>query len=388
MLGWDLNAILVLIQTTVVNAINPIRIRRNKLTSPFNTNEEIVQAARRNLAQGPWDYLSGGTESETTMRRNRLAFDRIAFRPRVLVDVSTIDRSSTLLGHNLRIPVLLAPIGGLQNFDPRAGVAVSQAADEFGTLHVVSSATLPTLEETAASTDRSKIYQLYIRGDWDWVKAMIDRVKQSGYEGLCITVDSAVYSRRERPLISRWNVDATREPQDRKWSANVTWETIDRIKEYFGGPFMLKGITTAEDAAIAVEHDVDVIWVSNHGGRQLDHGLGTMDILPEVMAAVGDKAEVVIDGGVLRGTDVIKAIALGAKAVAIGKLQGWGLAAGGKDGVVRVLEILEEEIRVSMGLLGVSSLDQLNKALICAGELTTMPHEMSAWVNMPGERLL
>jgi len=388
MLGWDLNAILVLIQTTVVNAINPIRIRRNKLTSPFNTNEEIVQAARRNLAQGPWDYLSGGTESETTMRRNRLAFDRIAFRPRVLVDVSTIDRSSTLLGHNLRIPVLLAPIGGLQNFDPRAGVAVSQAADEFGTLHVVSSATLPTLEETAASTDRSKIYQLYIRGDWDWVKAMIDRVKQSGYEGLCITVDSAVYSRRERPLISRWNVDATREPQDRKWSANVTWETVDRIKEYFGGPFMLKGITTAEDAAIAVEHDVDVIWVSNHGGRQLDHGLGTMDILPEVMAAVGDKAEVVIDGGVLRGTDVIKAIALGAKAVAIGKLQGWGLAAGGKDGVVRVLEILEEEIRVSMGLLGVSSLDQLNKALICAGELTTMPHEMSAWVNMPGERLL
>ena len=358
------------------------------MTSPFNTNEEIVQAARRNLAQGPWDYLSGGTESETTMRRNRLAFDRIAFRPRVLVDVSTIDRSSTLLGHNLRIPVLLAPIGGLQNFDSRAGVAVSQAADEFGTLHVVSSATLPTLEETAASTDRSKIYQLYIRGDWDWVKAMIDRVKQSGYEGLCITVDSAVYSRRERPLISRWNVDATREPQDRKWSANVTWETIDRIKEYFGGPFMLKGITTAEDAAIAVEHDVDVIWVSNHGGRQLDHGLGTMDILPEVMAAVGDKAEVVIDGGVLRGTDVIKAIALGAKAVAIGKLQGWGLAAGGKDGVVRVLEILEEEIRVSMGLLGVSSLDQLNKALICAGELTTMPHEMSAWVNMPGERLL
>ncbi|GIS82978.1 MAG: hypothetical protein CM1200mP15_16100 [Dehalococcoidia bacterium] len=124
---------------------------------------------------------------------------------------------------------------------------------------------------------------------------------------------------------------------------------------------MLKGITTAEDAAIAVEHDVDVIWVSNHGGRQLDHGLGTMDILPEVMAAVGDKAEVVIDGGVLRGTDVIKAIALGAKAVAIGKLQGWGLAAGGKDGVVRVLEILEEEIRVSMGLLGVCSWTRLTR---------------------------
>ena len=358
------------------------------MSSQFITNEEIVQAARRHLAQGPWDYLSGATESETTMRRNRLAFDRIAFRPRVLVDVSTIDRSSTFLGHNLRIPVLLAPIGGLQNFDPEAGVAVSKAADEFGTLHVVSSATLPALEETAASTDRAKIYQLYIRGDWDWVKAMLDRAKQSGYQGLCVTVDSAVYSRRERPLISRWNVDATRDPQNREWSASVTWETIDRIKEYFGGPFMLKGITTAEDAAIAVEHGVDVIWVSNHGGRQLDHGLGTMDMLPEVMDVVGDKADVVIDGGVLRGTDVIKAMALGAKAVAIGKLQGWGLAAGGKDGVVRVLEILEEEIRVSMGLLGVTSLNQINKSLICPGELTTMPHEMSAWVNMPEPRIL
>ena len=358
------------------------------MSSDFVTNEEVVQAARRRLAQGPWDYLVGGTESETTMRRNRLAFDRLAFRPRVLVDVSSIDKSTTFLDHKLRIPVMLAPIGGLQNFDPEGGVAVARAADEFGTLQVVSSATLPTLEETAAATESPKIYQLYIRGDWEWTKEMIDRAKQAGYQGLCITVDSAIYSRRERPLISRWSVDSTRNPQNRAWQASVTWDSVDRMKDYCGLPFMLKGIANAEDAALAVEHGVDVIWVSNHGGRQLDHGQGTMDMLPEIVDVAGGKAEIILDGGVLRGTDVLKAVALGARAVAIGKLQGWGLAADGKDGLVRVLEILEEEIRVSMGLLGVTSIEQLTPFRVCKAEATTLPHEMSAWVNMPGGRVL
>lgn len=358
------------------------------MSSDFLTNEEVVQAARRRLSQGPWDYLVGATESETTMRRNRLAFDRLAFRPRVLVDVSSIDKTTTFLGHKLRIPVMLAPIGGLQNFDPDGGVAVARAAHEFGTLQVLSSATLPALEETAAATDSPKIYQLYIRGDWEWTRNMIDRAKDAGYQGLCITVDSAIYSRRERPLISRWSVDNTRNPQDRSWQAAVTWDSIDRMKDYCGLPFMLKGIATAEDAALAVEHGVDVIWISNHGGRQLDHGQGTMDVLPEIVEVAGGKADIVVDGGVVRGTDVLKALALGAKAVAIGKLQGWGLAADGTDGVVRVLEILEEEMRVSMGLLGVTSVDQLTPARVCPAEPTTLPHEMSAWVNMPGGRIV
>jgi len=254
-------------------------------------------------------------------------------------------------------------------------------------LHVLSSATNPTLEETAAASDGPKIYQLYIRGDWEWTKDMIDRAKQAGYQGLCICVDSAVYSRRERPMISRWSIDSTRNPQNRAWQATVTWEGIDRMKDYANLPFMLKGIATAEDAALAVEHGVDVIWVSNHGGRQLDHGLGTMDMLPEITQVVEDKADIVLDGGILRGSDVIKAIAMGAKAVAIGKLQGWGLAADGKDGVIRVLEILEEEIRIGMGLLGVNSISQLTPSLISPAEPTTQPHEMSAWVNMPEERI-
>ena len=138
----------------------------------------------------------------------------------------------------------------------------------------------------------------------------------------------------------------------------------------------------------AVERGVDVIWVSNHGGRQLDHGLGTMDMLSEITEVVGDKAEIILDGGILRGSDVLKALAMGAKAVAIGKLQGWGLAADGKDGVVRVLEILEEEMRVAMGLMGVTSIGQLTKSHVCPAEATTIPHEMSAWVNMPQDRLV
>ena len=358
------------------------------MSSDFVTNEEIVQSARRRLAQGPWDYLAGASESETTMRRNRLAFDRLAFRPRVLADVSSIDCSTTFLGHNLRIPVMLAPIGGLQNFDPEGGVTVAKAAGDFGTIIVVSSATMPTLEETAAATESPKIYQLYIRGDWEWIKDMIDREKQAGYQGFCITVDSAVYSRRERPMISRWSIDSTRNPQNREWQATVTWDGITRMKEYAKQPFMLKGIATAEDAKLAVEHGVDVIWVSNHGGRQLDHGIATMDMLSEITEVVGDKAAIVLDGGILRGSDVLKALAMGAKAVAIGKLQGWGLAANGADGVVRVLEILEEEMRVAMGLMGVTSIGQLTESHVCPAEATTPAHEMSSWVNMPGERLL
>jgi len=354
----------------------------------FYTNEEIIQAAYRRLAQGPWDYLSGGTESETSLRRNRLAFDRLALRPRVLVDVSTVDRSTTFLGHRLHTPVMLAPIGGLQNFDPEGGVAVARAAHTFGTLFIVSSATLPTLEEIAAASESPKIFQLYIRGDWDWVKGMSDRIKAVGYQGFCLTVDSALYSRRERPMISRWSVDNTRAPQHREWQAKVTWEDAVRMRDYTGLPFVLKGIMSPEDAALAVRYGVDAVWVSNHGGRQLDHGEGTLDVLPEIIDVVGDAAEVVVDSGILRGTDVIKALALGARAVAIGKLQGWGLAAAGQDGVVRVLEILDEEIRVSMGLLGVTAVDQLNTSYLRPAHPTTLPHEMSAWVNLPGNRLV
>ena len=357
------------------------------MVSQFLSNEEIVQRARKNLPQGAWDYLVGASESETTMRRNRLAFDKLAFRPRVLRDVSSVDTSTTFLGQKLRIPALLAPIGSLQVFHPEAGAASTRAAADFGVMHVLSSVTEPALEETAAAVDYPKVYQLYLHGDWGWIEEMIGRIKDSGYIGLCITVDTAHYSRRERPMLTRWTPPTQRRRPDPRHAASVTWDTVDKIKNLVGLPFMLKGIGTAEDARIAVENGVDVVWVSNHGGRQLDHDRGTMDMLPEVVEAVDGKADIVVDGGVQRGADILKAVALGARTVALGKMQAWGLAADGQAGVVRMLEILEDEISVAMALMGVTSIDQLGPNYVCAADAVTSPHEMSAWTNMPGNRI-
>jgi glycolate oxidase len=351
------------------------------------TNEQVVQAARRNLAQGEWDYLVGASESETTMRRNRLAFDKLAFRPRVLVDVSKLDASTSLLGHHLRIPVLLAPMGSQQVFTPDAAVAAARAAHEFGTMPVVSSVTEPRLEDTAAASEGPKVFQLYIRGDRDWVIEMLRRAKEAGYIALCLTTDLAVDSRRERPMISGWTRPTRRTWFDPVYQAEMTWERMDWVREQWGGPFLIKGIATPEDAELAVEHGVDAVWVSNHGGRQLDHGRGTLDMLPEIVDAVGGRADIVLDGGVQRGGDVVKALALGAKAVAIGKLQGWGLAAGGKDALVRVLEILEHEILTTMGLLGLPRITDASPKFLIAADPVTPAHEMSSWVNLPGNRL-
>ena len=352
----------------------------------FVTNQEIVVQARRNLSQNVWDYLTGGAESETTMRRNRFGLDSLAFRPRVLVDVSKIDASTTFLGHKLRIPVMLAPIGSLQIITPEDGVAVAKAAQEFGTINFVSSVTQPSLEETAAASPNPKIFQLYVQGDLKWVEDLLMRVKKAGYRALCLTVDTAVYGRRERQMMDRW-LPPSRRQTGYEHRAALTWETMDAINEIAGLPFILKGVATAEDAAIAVKHGVGAVYVSNHGGRQLDHNRATIEMLPEIVEAVGGRAEIVLDGGIVRGSDVLKALALGAKAVAIGKLQGWGLGAAGQAGLVRVLELLESEITVTMGLLGVSRIDQLRPAHLCKSQPLSPAHEMSAFSHLPGGQL-
>jgi isopentenyl diphosphate isomerase/L-lactate dehydrogenase-like FMN-dependent dehydrogenase len=353
----------------------------------YVSNQEIIQAAHRNLPQDVWDYLSGGAESETTMRRNRLGFDSIALRPRVLVDVSKIDTSTVFLGKKLRIPVMLAPIGSLQTITPEGGVAVAKAAAEFGSMNFVSSVTQPTLEDIAASTNHPKIFQLYVRGDLDWCAEIVGRVKKAGYIALCLTVDTAHYSRRERPLLNRWQPPNRRTETGRHFQAMLTWEMADAIKKVAGMPLIIKGIATAEDAKIAVERGVDVIYVSNHGGRQLDHGRGTIETLPEIVEAVGGKADIVLDGGITRGTDIVKALALGAKAVTIGKLQGWGLGAGGVSGLVRVLELLEEELTVDMALLGVTNVAQINRSHVCPALPVTLAHEMSSFPYLTGGQL-
>ena len=358
------------------------------MTVDFVSNEEIIQEARRRVNQGVWDYLVGGSESETTLRRNRLAFDQIAFRPRILVDVSHIDASTTFMGQRLRIPAILAPIGSLQVIHPDSAVDATKAATVFGIMHAVSSVTEPSLEEISAATPTPKIFQLYVHGDMAWTEAILRRAKRAGYAALALTVDVAHYSRRERVLVTRYTPPSRIVMPDRKYLASLTWETMDLIREVGGMPFMLKGVQTAEDAEIAVKHGVDVIWVSNHGGRQIDHGLGTMDTLPEIVHAVNGQARIIVDGGVQRGTDILKAVALGADAVALGRLQAWGLAAGGMAGILRMLEILEDEILCTMGLMGITRMDQVSRKHVCKAEAVTPPHEMSSWANMPGGRIL
>ena len=357
--------------------------------SEFLSNEEIIAAARRRLNQGTWDYLVGGSESETTLRRNRAAFDRIAFRPRILADVSNVDPSTTFMGQKLRIPAILAPLGSLQGFDPEGAVGSTRAATDFGIMHCVSSSTDPALEETAAATPTPKIFQLYVMGDMEWVADMVARVRAAGYVALAITADVAHYSRRERPMLSRHRPPSRTSVvyNDRTALASLNWDKLDRIKEMASLPFMLKGVQTAEDAELAVQHGVDYVWVSNHGGRQLDHGLGALETLPEIVQAVNGRARIIVDGGVQRGGDILKAVALGADVVALGRLQAWGLAAAGAAGVVRMLEILEDELVSAMGLTGLRAINQVTPKYVCRAEPVTDAHEMSAWVNMPVARI-
>ncbi len=352
----------------------------------FNTSHDMIVLARRNLSQDNWDYICGAAESETSLRRNRLALDCLAFRPRILRDVRTIDTSTELLGQKLRIPIVLAPMGGLERISPAGGNDVDAAAEATGTINFISTVTKPSLEEIAVNSPHPKVFQIYVRGDDDWIRTLVRRIVKADYWGVCLTVDSSYYGNRER--LNPTQI-ALRLVPEREFQKGLTWDTVKLIQDEIGNrPFMLKGIMTAEDAALAVEHGVQVIYISNHGGRQLDHVQGNMEVLPEIVAAVDGKAEIIIDGGFTRGTDIIKAIALGAKAVGIGRLQAWALGAGGKEGLIRCLELLESEIRGTMGLIGVTSLAQLDGSYIAKALPVRLPHEMSAFPHLPGERIV
>jgi isopentenyl diphosphate isomerase/L-lactate dehydrogenase-like FMN-dependent dehydrogenase len=337
----------------------------------FITIPEIVQAAKAKLTPQAWDYSFGGADTETTLRRNRTAFEYLALRPRVLRDVRARETSTTFLGHPLAVPVMLAPIGGPQNYAPDGALACARAADQAGTIAFIGTLSAPSLEDVRAGSKGPHVFQMYVRGDKEWMKALIKRAENAGYAALCLTVDSASYGRRERDLQKRYfRGEGGNQPNlqglpqsdggfSRDHQAGLTWDDVDWIQEFTSMPLILKGILNGDDARTAVEHGVPVIHVSNHGGRQLDHVPATMDMLPEIVAAVDGRAEVIIDSGFMRGTDVVKAIALGARAVLIGKLMAWGLGAGGEAGVARVLEILRTEIMGTMANIGVTSLAEL-----------------------------
>jgi isopentenyl diphosphate isomerase/L-lactate dehydrogenase-like FMN-dependent dehydrogenase len=358
------------------------------MSTEIKTLQEIVQLAQARLSRNEWDYLMGGSDTETTMKRNRFAFERLALKARVLTDVSRVQTQRNLLGVDLRIPVLLAPIGSLQVFDPAAGSAVAEAAARFGVMQIYSSVCQPDFETLIQDNPGPKIYQLYVHGDEAWVMDTIAKAVAAGYRALCLTVDTQVYSRRERDLLKRY-LPMSQRPTGAgapsstiSLQSSMSWSLVDRIKARFEIPLILKGIACAEDAELAVQHGVEVVYVSNHGGRQLDHGRATMDVLPEVVDAVRGRAKILVDGGILRGTDVLKALALGADAVGIGRLEGLALAAGGAATVVRMLELLEVEIRTHLALMGLSSIDQLSPACVSSGEVVGQVHALSGFPLM------
>lgn len=356
------------------------------MATEFACNHEIVDAAHRAWSGTVWDYVAGAALTETTLRRNRYALDSLAFLPRILRDVSKLDTAATVLGQKIRMPVAIMPMGSMGLMTPGGAKAAAEAASAFGALQCVSSVAGHELEDIAAASHAPKIFQLYVRGDMDWIKPRLDRAKKAGYVGLMLTVDGPYYGIRERQLIHRWTLPSVADPT-RHFQAAVTWKTFAAMREYWGGKTLIKGIATAADARLAVEHGVDAICVSNHGGRELDHGRGTMDMLPEIVEAVAKKAEVWVDGGFVRGTDVAKALCLGATCVGIGRLAAWGLGAGGAKGLTRALEILEGELHNAMGLIGAPSLADLDPQYLTRVTPLSPTHETSAFRHFGPEPL-
>src|SRR5215472_7836150 len=366
---------------TMNEAIRPARnVELGASNEQFQNLHEFVHKARANLNQNAWDYIVGAAETETTMRRNRMALDEIAFRPRVLRNVARVDASVEHFGRKLRLPVMLAPVGALEIFDPAGAAAVVRGVGKFGAAHMLSSVSAPGLEKTAeAAPDALRLFQLYVRGDDAFVEDYVARAVASKYAAFCLTVDTAHYSRRERDIAKRYVRESRMRATGGDYQKGLEWRTVKLIKDKFKIPLVIKGIATAEDAQIAVDHGVEWIYVSNHGGRQLDHVRGAMHVLPEIVDAVKGRAKIMIDGGFCRGSDVVKAIAAGADIVGIGRLQCWALAAAGETGVARMLELLEDEVIRSLGLLGVASFAELGKSYLHPATAANAPSVFSAY---------
>jgi isopentenyl diphosphate isomerase/L-lactate dehydrogenase-like FMN-dependent dehydrogenase len=329
---------------------------------------ELQQLAEQKNPREVWDYAVGGSASETTLRRNRAALDRLAIEQRVLVDVRSVDLSTELLGMSLPMPLLVAPMGSLYRFCPEGDIEIARGANSRGVPATVSGVCGWPMEQIATASGGPLLFQLYFHGNREWAAARLDRVQsRPEYKAICLTVDVATYSRRDRDIVNRYGArsstsrDGLPEPHgpNADYPAGLTWDDVAWLRQQVRLPFGLKGIAHPDDALRALDYGCDFIWVSNHGGRQLDSGRATIDSLQRVAAVVQGRAPIIVDGGFQRGTDVLKGIALGASAVAMGKACAWGLMAGGAEGTAAMLQIIHEELRIAMALSGHTALAQL-----------------------------
>jgi L-lactate dehydrogenase (cytochrome) len=371
---------------------------------------DLRALARRRLPRGVFDYIDGGAEDERTLAANVAAFARTTFRPRVLRDVGDVDPSTTLLGRPLPLPLVLAPTGFTRIAEPEGELAVARAAARGGIPYALSTLGTRSIEEVGA-VGGSLWFQVYVWRDRGLVKEMVDRAAGAGYEALVLTVDTAVLGRRERDVRRGFTlppkiglgtlVDGATHPA---WTwaflraepirfANVTghavgdgttavsladyintqfdpalsWRDVEWLRSSWPGPLVVKGIQTVADARLAADAGVDAIALSNHGGRQLDGAPATLDLVAPVADALGDRVEIVCDGGVRRGSDIVKAVALGARACMAGRAYLYGLAVGGERGVSHVLRMLDADVRRTLALVGARSVAELDRDLLSGG---------------------
>jgi 4-hydroxymandelate oxidase len=338
--------------------------------------DEMEAIARQKLPVGSYAYVASGAGAEVTMRANRAAFGRWVFRPRVLVNVKERDLSTTVVGSKVSMPVLIAPYALQCLLDPEGEVATARAAGAAGTLMAVSMGSTRSIEDVADAATGPLWFQPYLFDDLGIVRAVIARAEAARYRAICLTCDSPALGYREAQ--TRWPhqlpegigwANMPTEGGKPRWlsGASWTWDTLDEIRRTTKLPIVLKGILTAEDAVLAVEHGAAAIVVSNHGGRQLDGSIASLDALPEIVEAVAGRIEILLDGGVRRGTDVLAALALGARAVLIGRAAAWGLAVGGQAGVERALQLLRDELSTSMAIIGAPTPKDIKREHVTRG---------------------
>jgi 4-hydroxymandelate oxidase len=339
---------------------------------------ELEEHARRRLPTATYEYLVSGAADEHTVRWNREAYDRLRLRPRVLRDVAAVDTGLTLLGRALPFPILLAPTAYHRAMHPEGELATAAGAGAAGAAWVVSGATTTPLDAIARSATAPLWFQLYVQPTREANVEIVRRAEDAGCEALCVTVDTPVLGARDRQTRARFGLptgvtapymgqQGGRPISDIHRAVSVTWDDVAWLRSVSRLPMLLKGVLTAEDAALALQAGADGVIVSNHGGRNLDTLPATIDALPEVVAAVAERVPVLVDGGVRRGTDVLKAIALGARAVLVGRPYCYGLALAGAAGVRRVVEILHAELQMAMQLTGRRTLGEVDRGVLWDG---------------------
>ena len=375
----------------------------DRILSGCHSIADLRRAAKRRLPRAVFDYMDGAAEDEVTLYRNQADFGRYELLPRFLVDVGNVDLSTRVLGADIDVPFILAPTGMSRLFHHTGERAVARAAQKAGTMYSLSSVSTTSIEDIAGVSDGARMLQLYVWRDRGILKDFIQRAKASGYTALCLTVDLPLAGQRERdlkngftvpPQIRLSNILDTMLRPDWLWGflthprmtlenvrghaiaaknlfsvidyttaqfdPSLTWDDMAWMVQEWGGPFAIKGILSVDDARRAADTGVSAVIISNHGGRQLDHSPSPVSVLPAIADAVGDRVEVILDGGIRRGTDVIKALSLGARAVMTGRAYLFGLGAGGEAGVDRALELLRAEIKRNMMLAGCTSVRQLD----------------------------